>query len=281
VAPGRGRDVVLRNRRPFFLAPDARLWSSTCSVRRTPLPTLVETRPSTPKPTPTAVRTSVTACSSRVGQPPRARTRPLAHRLSRRGRLARPHRYPPGPRHECQARVGRPRRALRRRPDEFAPAGSQRRRIDRRPRPCLRRDDGDPPQPLVGVPTGDERPALLVPREDTRRREGAAERDGRPTSPRRARHRATGAGDAESRLTPFPCRRRVRPTRCSWLSTTTPSSFARSRTASSRRALSATGSTATASSLYDGGHELFSSRSREEHLDALLGALEDGPAALD
>jgi len=33
--------------------------------------------------------------------------------------------------------------------------------------------------------------------------------------------------------------------------------------------------------LYDGGHELFSSRSREEHLDALLGALEDGPAALD
>lgn len=33
--------------------------------------------------------------------------------------------------------------------------------------------------------------------------------------------------------------------------------------------------------LYDGGHELFSSRSRETHLDTLLGALEAGPATLD
>jgi hypothetical protein len=32
--------------------------------------------------------------------------------------------------------------------------------------------------------------------------------------------------------------------------------------------------------LYDGGHELFSSHSREEHLDTLLAALEDGPDAL-
>ncbi|MFW6265905.1 MAG: alpha/beta fold hydrolase [Halanaeroarchaeum sp.] len=32
--------------------------------------------------------------------------------------------------------------------------------------------------------------------------------------------------------------------------------------------------------LYDGGHELFSSKGREEHLDTLLGALEDGPDAL-
>ncbi|WP_225333278.1 alpha/beta fold hydrolase [Halomicrobium urmianum] len=33
--------------------------------------------------------------------------------------------------------------------------------------------------------------------------------------------------------------------------------------------------------LYDGGHELFSSRSREEHLPTLLAALEQGVAALD
>ena len=33
--------------------------------------------------------------------------------------------------------------------------------------------------------------------------------------------------------------------------------------------------------LYDGGHELFSSRSREDHLPTLLAALSDGPTALD
>lgn len=33
--------------------------------------------------------------------------------------------------------------------------------------------------------------------------------------------------------------------------------------------------------LYDGGHELFSSRSREAHLPRILAALSDGPAALD
>lgn len=33
--------------------------------------------------------------------------------------------------------------------------------------------------------------------------------------------------------------------------------------------------------LYDGGHELFSSASREEHVGTLLGALDDGPEALD
>ncbi|MFB6188736.1 MAG: alpha/beta hydrolase, partial [Halapricum sp.] len=33
--------------------------------------------------------------------------------------------------------------------------------------------------------------------------------------------------------------------------------------------------------LYDGGHELFTSRSREDHLDTLLAALEDGPDALE
>lgn len=32
--------------------------------------------------------------------------------------------------------------------------------------------------------------------------------------------------------------------------------------------------------LYDGGHELFSSRSREDHLGTLLAALSEGPAAL-
>lgn len=32
--------------------------------------------------------------------------------------------------------------------------------------------------------------------------------------------------------------------------------------------------------LYDGGHELFSSRSRDDHLPTLLAALSDGPAAL-
>ncbi len=32
--------------------------------------------------------------------------------------------------------------------------------------------------------------------------------------------------------------------------------------------------------LYDGGHELFSSRSREDHLDTLLAVLEDGPDGL-
>jgi len=32
--------------------------------------------------------------------------------------------------------------------------------------------------------------------------------------------------------------------------------------------------------LYEGGHELFSSRSREAQVEPLLGALADGPAAL-
>lgn len=33
--------------------------------------------------------------------------------------------------------------------------------------------------------------------------------------------------------------------------------------------------------LYDGGHELFSSRSRDDHLDTLLAVIEDGAGALD
>lgn len=33
--------------------------------------------------------------------------------------------------------------------------------------------------------------------------------------------------------------------------------------------------------LYDGGHELFSSSAREQYLDPLLGAIEDGSAAID